>query len=82
MCIAITFAESDYQAFCRIVRCKCCEADYSFAEHSKCVIIKTPAEGINFLLTKNEAKRFAEILDEADTEIKALSLISLFNPKK
>ena len=79
MCICITLNETDYRAFCKIVNRKYEEAAYHFAEHSKCITIQTPAEGICFLLTRAEAKRFTEILEEADTEAKAQSLISLFN---
>lgn len=80
MCIMITLNECDFRAFCRIVKQKSEEADYAFAEHSKCISIQTPAEGVNFLLTKAEVNRFTEILEEADSEEKAQSLISLFNP--
>jgi hypothetical protein len=80
LCICITLNESDFQAFCRIVKSKFEESRSSFAEHSKCIVIQTPAEGISFLLTKAEAKTFIQILEEADNESKALSLISLFNP--
>lgn len=80
MCIAITVTQENFCAFCRIVKHKCEEAAYSFAEHSKCIIIQTPAEGICFLLTKKEAKKFTEILEEAENEAKALYLIGLFYP--
>jgi len=79
MCICITVNEQDYHAFCSIVNRSYEEAKYIVAEHSKCVTIQTPAEGIFFLLTTAEAKRFTEILEEADTEAKAQTLMSLFN---
>lgn len=56
MCIVIAVTQEDYGAFCRIVKRKCTEADSSFSEHSKCIIIQTPAEGICFLLTKKKQK--------------------------
>jgi hypothetical protein len=79
MCIVITLTHEDFLAFCRIVKRKYEVADYTYSEHSKCIFIRTPAEGISFLLTKSEIKRFAEILEEADNEAKALCLLSLFN---
>lgn len=79
-CICLTVTEPDFQAFCRIVKSKYEEAHPSFAENSKCVVIETPAEGISFLLTKVEAKRFIALLEEADNEARALSFIDLFNP--
>ena len=80
MCIVITLTKQDFFAFCGIVKRKYEEANYAHSENSKCIIIQTPAEGISFLLTKNEVKRFTEILEEADNEEKAQCLIGLFNP--
>jgi hypothetical protein len=77
LCICITLNEQDFQAFCRIVKSKLEESYSSFAEHSKRIFIKTPAEGICFILKRAEAKNFTQILEEANNEIKALSLISL-----
>ena len=75
----LTLTENNFQALCKIVQHKCIEADYCFAENSKSVIIQTASEGMYLLLTSGEVKRFNYILEEADNEEKALSLISLFN---
>lgn len=82
MSIILTLTENDFIAFCSIVKSKSVEMDEVMPEHCKCVVIRTPAEGICFLLTRNEASRFSVMLEEADTEAKTLSLIKLFNPLK
>jgi hypothetical protein len=75
----LTLAKKDFEAICKMIRHKCNEADFSVSEHSKCVVIPTPSYGMYMLLTKNEANRFNEILEEADNEEKAQCLLSLFN---
>lgn len=77
MCICVTLNETDYQAFSHIVQCRYNECEYALSERSKCIVIQTPAEGICFLLTKAEAKKLIDIVDAADNEAKALSLISM-----
>lgn len=81
MCIMFTVNEYEFHVFCNIVKQKCSEAEAPFAENSKCIIIRTPSEGVCFLLTKGEAEKFADILEQADNEAKALSMINLFNPE-
>ncbi|HVZ97182.1 MAG TPA: DUF6686 family protein [Chitinophagaceae bacterium] len=79
ICMCLTFNEEDYRAFRMIVHHHYNKADYSFEDYRKYIVVKTPAEGIYFMLTKYEAKRLYEILEEAENESLALSLISLFN---
>lgn len=47
-------------------------------EHIRNTIIPTPYKGASFLLTVLELKQLHRMLEEADTEEKALSLIELF----
>ena len=75
----LTLNEDNFQALCQLVKHNCNEPDYSFPEQNKSVVLQTPSNGICMLLTKLELKRFNKILEEADNESKALSLISLFN---
>ena len=75
----LTVDTAGFNMLCRMVKQKCLEETNALADHSKCIIVPTPAEGIYMLLTKTGASRFSEILEEADNEEKALSLISLFN---
>ena len=75
----LTLEQKDFEAICKMVKDKSSEEDFSFPKHSKCVVIPTPYYGLYMLLTKNEANRFNEILEEADNEAKALCLLSLFS---
>lgn len=75
----LTLNENNFQALRKMVQHKCIEADFSFVENSKCVIIQTAAEGVHMILTSVEVKRFNYILEEADNEEKGLSLMTMFN---
>jgi hypothetical protein len=77
----LTLAQKDFETICQIVKHKCAEENFEFAGHAKCIIIPTPSGGVHLLLTKEEANRFNDILEEADNEAKAQCLISLFNHK-
>ena len=57
----------------------CSNADPSRPEESKSLIIETTAETTFLALTRKEGFRFLEILEEADNEYKAQSMISLFS---
>jgi hypothetical protein len=74
----LTLTSKGFAALCKLVKNKCSEADYSFAEHTKSVVIPSPAQGLCMLLTRKEAERFCEILEEADTEATTQSLLNLF----
>ena len=50
-----------------------------FTEETKGICIATPSACCSFILTKKELKCFYDILDKADNEIKALSLLQLFD---
>lgn len=75
----LTLNDAEFKAFCNQVKNKCCEADFSLAKNSKSVVLQTPSHCICIILTRNEALRFYEILEEADNEARALSLLNLFN---
>jgi hypothetical protein len=61
------------------VRHKNEEEDVYNTPSVKSIVLHTPSKGIYLLLTKAEAKRLYEILEEADNEEQALALLSLFN---
>ncbi len=75
----LTLSAHDFIAFCKTVKYKCNEEDYALTEHTKSVIIPTPYFGLSMFLSRDETRRFCEILEEADNEASALSLIGLFN---
>ena len=55
------------------------EADFSFSENSKSVMIPTHTKTAFIMLTRNELLLFSRMMEEADNEYRALSMISLFN---
>ena len=83
MSTMLMLKERDFQALYKLVKFKCNEESYCDSENIKKIIIHTPAEGFYIFLTKQEAKRFCEILEEADNadnEYKSQAILSLFNP--
>ena len=68
----------DFGILCKVVELKCFEDDSNFGMQSKCIIIPTPSYGQCILLTRWEASCFNNILQEADNEAKAQSLLQLF----
>lgn len=75
----LNITQSDFQELCITVNEKANEEYPSYSEASKCVLIPTATSGVYLVLTKKEALQFNEILEAADAEEKALSLISMFN---
>jgi hypothetical protein len=78
ICICITFTNSDFAAFKKMAGDYCDNPGASFSDNHKNIIMRTPAQGISFILTRAEIKRLIDILDEADTQEKFLSLLNLF----
>ena len=75
----LTLSPNDFQVFCKKVKTLCDKSDDSYPENTKCVFVPTPTEGNYVLLTRKEALQLNIILEEADNEMKAQSLLSLFN---
>jgi hypothetical protein len=57
----LTLSQNEFQSFCELAKYKCSEPVHSLAEHSKCIILQIPAQGVFILLTKNEGARLCEI---------------------
>lgn len=78
--IMLTLADKAFQQFRRELKHKCTETAREAPAHGKVVMLKTPSPGVCMMLTRSEAVRFAEILEQADSEMRALGLMRLFNP--
>ncbi len=76
----LNLADGDFKKLCSAVRQKNKEESHYSNPSAKAVVVPTPSNGMFMLLTKKEAQRLYEILEEADNEEKALNLLSLFNP--
>lgn len=74
----VTMEQKEFRSFCRIIQQHSEESLHLSNDHCKCVVVQTPATGINFLFSPKEIKRFNELLDEADTEERIQSMLELF----
>jgi hypothetical protein len=48
-------------------------------ETLRCIVIPTPCEGIKLLLSMRELIEFDKMMEEADTELRSVEMIKLFN---
>jgi hypothetical protein len=78
LCVMVTLDEKQFYSFRKMIQQHYEDSLYVSNEHCKSVVVQTPAGGTNFLFSAREIKRFAELLDEADTEERAQSMIELF----
>jgi hypothetical protein len=74
----LSLSPEDFEMLTRVVRNKFNEIDFNFSENARNVVIPTPSHGLFMLLTKEEANRFHEILEAADTEAKAQQMLAMF----
>jgi len=73
----LSVSPKDFETLSDVVKNKYNEIDLDFAENSRNIVIPTPSYGICMLLTKEEANRFHEILEAADTEGKVQQIMAL-----
>jgi len=74
--IAITMPEEQFKGFKNYINTTCIRAGDE-ADGQR-FAIPTPDPAINMVLTKKEIKHLLYMLEQADTEVKALSLLRLF----
>lgn len=74
----LTMTKEDFATFCHIVKTKMKEANEYYTPSAKCILIPAASKSTYLLLTKKEAQRLHEILEEADTEEKAQAMMRLF----
>ena len=79
LCVMVTLDEKQFYWFRKMIQQHYEDSLCVSNEHCKCVVVQTPATGTNFLFSGREIKRFAELLDEADTEERAQSMLQLFH---
>lgn len=78
LCIMVTLEENEFRSFRRMIHQHYDDSLHLTNDHCKCIVVQTPATGTHFLFSRKEIKRFAQLLDEADTEEQALSMLALF----
>lgn len=77
----LTLSTEDFTVLRRLVKYKCSKRNYAIAEYAKSVVIPTPYEGQYLLLSEIEMRSFSRMLEEADDEARAQSLLDLFKNK-
>lgn len=76
----LTFNEDDFRSFRHMIGHEYSQTDFKVKSFVRDIMVQTPAEGIGFIFSKYELKKFHEILEHADNEHKAIVLMGLFNP--
>ena len=77
--LMITFTLKDFENFRRYLL-QITESKQAAANRKiKSVVIRTPADGICFLLNEEELMGLHQMIDYVDTEMKSAILIKLFN---
>lgn len=76
----ISLQEEDFALLRHVVSIKYDESEYfPTAENLRNITIPTPSDGVYILLTKHETSEFLNMLEQADNEKKARSMLELFN---
>jgi hypothetical protein len=77
--IVFTFGQEDFESFRWWLRKIKGEQHPSGNETLRCIVIPTPCEGMKLLLSMRELKEFDHMLEAADSELKSLELLKLFD---
>jgi hypothetical protein len=76
--LMITFGRGDFDDFRWWLRRIRDEQSPSQSPTLRCIVIPTPCEGMKLLLSMRELVDFDNMLETADTELRSLELIRLF----
>src|SRR5687767_5693777 len=75
--IVLSLNEREYQKFLDIIAS--CENDIALDEEQHNLFIPTPRQGVHLFLSANEINELKQMMESADSENKALSLLELFH---
>jgi hypothetical protein len=78
----LTFEESVYPDFCRLIRTISEECGEIGNLALKQIRVPLPYDGIFLLLSKRELENLMEMLDRADSEWRSLSMLQLFTAER
>jgi hypothetical protein len=76
--IAVTFSHADFESFRKAILKTYTSRQHGVNENIKSILIPSPCEGLNLLLSANELKALHCMLEEADNEMKAQNLLNVF----
>ncbi|MGC4101590.1 DUF6686 family protein [Ferruginibacter sp.] len=77
--LMITFTTEDFENFRNYLLTAVEHRQPSADRKIKSIVIRTPSEGISFLLSEDELAGLQQMIEYADTEMKAAGLLKLFN---
>lgn len=77
--IAITLSMQEYENFRQYLLHVITGREYTGNAKVKSIMLHTPAQGISFLLSEDELIGLQQMIEYADNEMKAESLLKLFN---
>ena len=72
-------SQQDFYAFSRMVEKRLSLEYHNIDLHARTIVLPTPYYGVSLFLSKQELMHLCKILEEADIEEKAQSMISLFS---
>src|SRR5689334_20610342 len=75
----VSLQEEDFDLLRHVVNLKYEESNFFPRQSLRNITIPTPSDGVYILLTKEETGLFANMLEHADNEKKARSMLELFN---
>lgn len=75
----ISLSGYNFMALTAMVRTACQAGDTGQGESVRDIVLPIPSRGISMILTRIEIRRLLVILGEADSEMKVVQLLGLFN---
>ena len=76
--LVMTFEKADFEVFHGWVKKIRLDEQMPESRTVRSIMIPSPCQGIQFLLSFSELNDFGELLEAADTELKSLELLNLF----
>lgn len=77
--LMLTMDENEFDSFRILVKTTLDEQSIEMKESVRCIVIPTPCEGIKLLLSRRELHLLDRMVEDADTELKSVCLLELFN---
>lgn len=77
--LVFTFSMEDFESFCWWLHKIKADLHPSQHEGMRNIVIPTPCEGMKLLLSRRELNDFNLMLESADTELRSLQMIRLFD---
>ena len=80
--LVVTFEKDDFELFCAWIKKIRANQSPLGSQTVRSIMIPSPCQGIQLLLSYNELNELCVMLEAADTELQSLALLKLFEEKK